>query len=67
MSGCGLVHVLEVPALVYVCAGGSQALQPSPGDIIRQSFYAAPLQKDDASGALEFLSGLLVVEYFWTG
>lgn len=52
---------------VPVCAGGSGARQPSPSDIIRQSFYAVLLQKYDASAALEFLSGLLVVEYFWTG
>lgn len=36
-------------------------------DTIRQSFYAVPLQKYDANTALEFLSGLLVVEYFWAG
>lgn len=52
---------------VCVCAGGSETLQPSPGDIIRAGFHAVPLQMHDASGALELLSGLWVVEYFWTG
>lgn len=61
------MHVLGVCVAVPVCAGGSGARQPSPSDIIRQSFYAVLLQKYDASAALEFLSGLLVVEYFWTG
>lgn len=47
--------------------GSAETAQPSQSDTIRQSFYAVPLQKYDANTALEFLSGLLVVEYFWAG
>lgn len=48
-------------------AGSTDAAQPSQSDTIRQSFYAVPLQKYDVNTALESLSGLLVVEYFWAG
>lgn len=53
--------------LRFVYLGSNETAQPSHSDTIRESFYAVPLQKYDANAALELLSGLLVVEYFWAG
>lgn len=53
--------------IVSVYVGSNETAQLSHSDTIRESFYAVPLQKYDANAALELLSGLLVVEYFWAG